>query len=130
MIRKELILFCVAGTLGFVVDVAVLYSLLALDAGFYVGRVVSFLLAAFTTWQFNRRYTFPSRQAAVSGWSEWMRYLYAMTLGAAINYLAYVSTLQLVPMAWWLPMFGVAMGSVCGLVVNFLLARQWVFKSS
>ena len=128
MIRRQLLLFSMAGIVGLVVDVAVLYAALSLGAGFYGGRVISFLAAAFTTWLVNRRFTFTAPEA-LPLWKEWLRYLYAMTFGAIVNYLAYVATLHLLPMAWWLPMLGVAVGSVCGLFVNFFLARQWVFKS-
>ena len=129
MIRRQFVLFVAAGTLGFVVDAAVLYAALALGAGFYGGRVISFLAAAFTTWQVNRRFTFTDRGAATPLWREWFRYLYAMTFGALVNYFAYVMTLHALPMAWWVPLAGVAVGSVCGLFVNFVLARQWVFRS-
>ena len=129
MIRRQFVLFSVAGTVGFGVDVAVLYSLLALGAGFYAGRVLSFLVAAFVTWHINRRFAFAGREPLASAWSQWARYLSAMVVGALVNYGAYVAILQALAARWWVPMLGVAVGSVCGLAVNFLLARQWVFKS-
>jgi putative flippase GtrA len=129
MIRRQLVLFSIAGTLGFVVDAGVLYAAIAAGTGFYAGRVVSFLCAAFSTWLFNRRFTFPHADPAASWWSQWLRYLYAMSFGAVVNYLAYVVVLHALARAWWAPLAGVAVGSLSGLAVNFVLARQWVFKS-
>jgi putative flippase GtrA len=128
VIGRQFALFSVAGIVGFAVDVAVLYCAVALGGGLYLGRVASFLAAAFTTWQFNRYFTFP-RGTPPPVWKEWGRYLSAMTFGAIVNYIAYAVTLRVLSTAWWVPMLGVAVGSVCGLFVNFLLARQWVFKS-
>ena len=49
--------FCVAGTLGFIADVAVLW--LVLDhLGLYLGRVVSFMVAVTVTWVVNRHLAF------------------------------------------------------------------------
>src|SRR6185437_12886929 len=59
--RRQFLRFALAGVVGFVVDAAVLYALLALGLGYYLGRVFSFLAAAFTTWQINRRHTFAAR---------------------------------------------------------------------
>ena len=48
---RQLASFLVAGALGFLVDVAVLYAALALGAGWILGRLLSFLAAASFTWQ-------------------------------------------------------------------------------
>ena len=45
--HRQFLRFALAGTLGFVVDVGVLYRMLALGLGYYLGRAVSFLTAAF-----------------------------------------------------------------------------------
>ncbi|WP_408161241.1 GtrA family protein [Caballeronia jiangsuensis] len=68
--QREFLRFDFAGVVGFVVDAGVLYAALSLGCGPYLGRVISFLCAAFVTWQINRRITF-ARRATISPWREW-----------------------------------------------------------
>jgi putative flippase GtrA len=123
---RQLGSFAVAGALGFLVDVAVLYGALALGAGWIAGRLLSFLAAAGFTWRFNRRFTFTPTD---SPWREWWRYLASMALGMLINFIVYSAVLSLLPPAWWSPAFAVGCGSVAGLAVNFANAKLFVFKS-
>jgi putative flippase GtrA len=123
---RQLGSFAIAGTLGFLVDVAVLYAALALGAGRVGGRALSFLAAATVTWRFNRRYTF---DATDSPWREWVRYLASMAAGMLINFIVYTVALSLLPPAWWSPAFAVACGSGAGMAVNFASAKLFVFKS-
>lgn len=123
---RQLGSFALAGTLGFVVDVGVLYGAMALGAGWILGRLLSFVAAAYSTWRFNRRFTFA---ATASPWREWWRYLASMTGGMLVNFLVYSLALSLLPAAWWAPGLAVGCGSAAGLVVNFASARLLVFKS-
>lgn len=123
---RQFLRFALAGVVGFVVDAAVLYAALGLGLGYYLGRVLSFLAAAFTTWQINRRYTFRP-QAAEDRFREWLRYLLAMLGGGVINYGVYALIIYNAPRGSWTPLLAVAAGSVAGLVVNFLSAKFWVF---
>lgn len=123
---RQLASFAIAGALGFVVDVAVLYAALGLGAGHVAGRLLSFLAAATFTWRFNRRHTFA---ATASPWREWLRYLASMAAGMLLNFIVYTAALSLLPPAWWGPALGVACGSAAGLVVNFAGAKLFVFKT-
>ncbi|PZQ73774.1 MAG: GtrA family protein [Variovorax paradoxus] len=123
---RRLALFAVAGVLGLIVDVGVLY-LLAPWLGWYGARVLSFLGAATATWAFNRRFTFAVDRPA-SLWREYVSYVVAMLGGAAVNYAVYVLTLHSVE-GPWAAALGVALGSLCGMVVNYLSARHLVFRS-
>jgi putative flippase GtrA len=120
--------FLIAGTLGFLVDVGVLYGALALGAGLAAGRVLSFLVAATATWLFNRRYTFTPADGPL--WREWLRYLSVMLVGMLVNMAAYTVTLWLVHEGpWWRPALAVAAGSCAGLLVNFVNAKRFVYTS-
>jgi putative flippase GtrA len=119
--------FVVAGVLGLVVDVVVLY-LLAPLLGWYVARVLSFLAAATATWSMNRRFAFADGARHESLLREYLSYLGAMLGGAAVNYTAYVLTLHWLD-GRWVAALGVALGSLSGLTVNFLSARYLVFKA-
>lgn len=126
---QRLLRFGLAGVLGFAVDAGVLY-LLAPWLGWYAARLASFWAAASATWLFNRRYTFADGAAARGAGRarEYARYLLAMLGGAAVNYGLYVLTLRSLPPAAWVPLAGVALGSIGGLGVNFASARWLIFR--
>lgn len=126
--RTELLRFGAAGVAGLAADVLVLYAALALGAGAYGGRVLSFLAAVWVTWQINRRYTFADR-AALSPWRQWWRYLGAMLGGGAVNYAAYSAVIGFGPAGPLLPLAGVMCGSLAGMAVNFIGAKFFVFKA-
>ena len=125
---RALLLFGVAGVVGLVVDVSVLYAL-APWLGWYAARVVSFVAAASATWALNRRYAFSDQASAQSVVAQYFAYLFAMLGGAALNYGVYALTLH------WLPLsgaaaIGVALGSLAGLSANFLSARHLIFGTN
>ena len=128
-LHSEFIRFAVAGAIGFAVDAGILYAALALGCGPYVGRVISFICAAFATWQINRRITFEAN-TNVSLWREWCQYLAAMSLGGLCNYAAYAVALHVLPHGAASPLLAVAVGSIAGMFVNFATAKLWVFKAA
>lgn len=128
--RRTFWLFCIGGVAGFAVDSAVLY-LMAPVLGWYAARVVSFICAATATWWFNRRFTFVDAERtarAADTLRQYVKYLGSMTLGGLVNYLTYVMALRWLdgPLA---PLFGVALGSGAGLLLNFSVARWLIFKA-
>lgn len=126
---RQLLLFGVAGTLGFLVDAGVVSLLVnVLDWNPYLARLVSFLCAVATTFVFNRAYTFAATDASGTLAQQAGRYLLAMTGGFVVNYGAYAVLVHYVALAREWPVIGVAVGSVLGLVVNFVSSRYWVFK--
>ncbi|HEY0201791.1 MAG TPA: GtrA family protein, partial [Burkholderiaceae bacterium] len=124
--RQQFLLFAVAGVLGLLVDVAVLYAVAPL-LGWYAARVLSFLSAASFTWWFNRRWTFTQPASRDPIFKQYAKYLASMAIGGCVNYAVYAATLH------WLHMpgaalLGVALGSVAGMGFNFLCARYIVFR--
>ena len=124
---SQFLRFGIAGGIGFVVDVAVLYLALAAGADFYLGRGVSFLCAVFATWQVNRNFAFKA-SGSMSAWQEWWRYLLAMLGGGVINYLCSALAVMLLPPGALVPMLGVAIGSIAGMSVNFISSKLFVFR--
>lgn len=127
---RQFALFCIAGGLAFLVD-AGLVQLLAgwLDVDPYLARLLSFLAAVTTTWLFNRSITFSA--AAGRGQAlvvEWLRYVVSQLGGFTVNFAVYAVLVWAVPLVRQWPVLGVAAGSVAGLVVNFLLAKRYVFQ--
>jgi putative flippase GtrA len=129
--RKELVRFAAAGAAGFVVDAGLLYVALWLGAGYFIGRLLSFLCAVWVTWQINRNITFGAhRDASSSAWTEWWRYLAAMSVGGAVNYAIYSIVLLVAPKGVLVPLYAVGAGALVGILVNFAGARFWVFRRS
>ena len=128
VIGRQFVRFAIVGTVGFVVDASVLYFCLHIAGlGLYSGRLVSYLVAATTTWYLNRKFTFTESDGSAPT-HQWARFVVVNGLGGLINYGTYsfVVTYWLAgPMA---PLIGVAAGSVTGLGVNFTASRLFVFK--
>jgi putative flippase GtrA len=127
-VARQLVLFGVGGTIGFIVDAGVLQLLvsgLAWDR--FSGRLISFLCAATTTWLFNRHYTFSGiRRHSLFG--EWSRYVFAMSGGFACNFTTYTTLVLWFNLDRQYLILGVAAGSIAGLGVNFLASRYWVYR--
>ncbi|KVH51156.1 GtrA family protein [Burkholderia diffusa] len=124
---SKLVRFTLVGVVGFVVDIGVLEAALRLGAGYFIGRLLSFLSAVWVTWQLNKRLTF-SGSRTESPWRQWWRYLAAMSFGGALNYGVYSAVVLSFPRLPYVAMLGVALGSLSGLLANFTSARWWVFR--
>jgi putative flippase GtrA len=126
-ITAQFLRFAIVGTVGFVVDAAVLYALIyGLGAGPYLGRLASFLAAASMTWLLNRRFTFPDtrRQPAHRQWTVFVAF---MALGGLLNYGTYALVVTLAPDYPVTPLLAVAAGALAGLALNFTTSRLFVF---
>lgn len=119
--------FGIAGGIGFVIDVLVLYIAIALGSGVFPGRAISFLCATFATWQVNRNFAFAASRT-ISAWAEWWRYVLAVLGGGLVNYLLFSLAVATLPPSPLLPMVSVAIGSVGGMVVNFISTKVLVFR--
>lgn len=123
---NEFFRFALTGVGAFLVDALFLTGFLALGAGFYVGRLLSWLAAATFSWRINRQWTF--RAVTKSGaWREWLRFLLANAVGGLVNFSVYALSLHWVSGLRELPVIAVAAGSVAGLAINYSLSRCWVF---
>lgn len=128
---RQLLRFGAVGIAGLVIDVAVLEAALALGAGFYGGRTLSFLAAASGTWLLNRLWTFRSETARANRGlaGEWARYVALMLAGGSVNYAVYALCIETSAQARTWPALAVAAGSLAGMVVNYASARWLVFRS-
>ncbi len=127
-VMAQLLRFGLVGTLGFLVDAATLYVLLALGASYFWGRLGAFLVAMCTTWLCNRSFTFSASKRA-SRWKEWRVYCVAMSGGALINLGVSMAMLSTLEYRAWLPAAAVAAGSLAGMALNFISAKYWVFTA-
>jgi putative flippase GtrA len=128
VVTRQFVAFSAVGTFGFLVDAVVLHLAMSqLGAGLYDGRVISYLVAASSTWALNRRYTFATRRSSNRA-REWVRFLAANAMGGLVNYATYAAlvTFHDTVAAW--PVIGVAIGSIAGLLFNFVGSRYLVFR--
>ena len=122
----EVLRFGAVGVIGFLVDAGVLTLGMALGTGPWLGRALSYLAAASTTFALNRAWTFQSR-ASGDPLRQWLLWLLVNLVGFACNYGTYAALLLWVPLVAAHPVLGVAAGSLAGLAGNFLLSRRFVF---
>ena len=127
MLSRELFYFAIAGVIGLIVDVAVLYLLRDWIGPFY-GRALSFFAAVFATWLVNRAFTFQSRPSGLSRTREFTTYLTLMLAGGVVNYVTYSGLVLWSETLREHLFLGVAAGSVAGMAVNFLTARFLLFR--
>ena len=117
--------FCLVGTIGFVVDAAVLTLLVnGLDWHQYAGRALSFPIAVTSTWLLNREWTFARTGNARA---ECSRYFSVQTVGALINLATYAAIIETVPRLGTIPAVPLAAGSALALLFNFIASRRLVF---
>jgi putative flippase GtrA len=124
---KQLVAFGLVGVIGFVIDSGTLYLARLAGLGLIVGRVISYLTAATSTWLLNRRFTFVSKNDH-QPLREWALFMLSQLAGAAFNLGLYASLVTSNPMVAAHPVLGVAAGSLAGMLVNFFVARKFVFK--
>jgi len=122
----EFFRFGVVGVVGFVVDSVVLTVAIALGLGPWLGRALSYLLGASTTFTLNRAWTYRSAPRDAVG-RRWAIFLAVNLIGFACNYGAYAALITSVPLVAANPVLGVAAGSLAGMVGNFFLSRRFVF---
>lgn len=127
---RQLVRYVAVGGIGFAVDAGALALLLGTGAaGPYLGRVVSYLVAATVTWLLHRRFTFPGAERSRRG-RQWLLFIVVNTLGAALNYGVYAALVAGTATVAREPVLGVAAGSVIALAFNFLANRAWVFRAA
>lgn len=120
--------FSLVGIGGFIVDAGVLL-LLNTIVGLYWGRLISFALAVITTWLLNRSFTFDASNTHKSMRKEFGQYFMAMIVGGSANYGVYAGLVYYIDLLKQWPIIGVAIGSIVGLLINFSLAKNWIFSS-
>jgi putative flippase GtrA len=126
--RRRFFRFAFIGVIGFGVDAAaVAVFVRLLGVGPYQARLGSYFFAVATTWWLNRRFTFHSTSPPGR---EFVAFLVANAFGAMINLLVYAAIIAWRGAGGWMPVIGVAAGSLAGLSTNFLLSSKVVFAKS
>lgn len=125
---KEIFLFGLAGVVGYFVDVAVTI-LLEPIMGVYIARVPGFMAAVTATWLLNRSLTFKSRPSKYKKiYKEYLHYITLMIGGLAMNYAAYAVSVTLLPDSFYKIYMAVAIGSLAGMMINYLTSRKYIYN--
>ena len=128
-LHQQFFRFCIIGTVGFLVDVSILYYLRNAGFDLYSARAFSFVIAVSWSWFGNRFYTFrtPSSSGQQLG-GEWAKYLGAMLMGGLVNYGVYAILITAFALFREHPWLGVVFGTGAGLLINFTMARRILFR--
>jgi putative flippase GtrA len=105
---------------------AVVYGLRD-SAGLYLTGLIAWLAAATVTWMLNRSWTFRGPHS-VGFYLQWLRFLGANSIGGVLYYAVYAGLVASCARCEAQPVIAVAAGSLVGLVANFTLCRQVVFR--
>ncbi len=109
--------FAFVGGMGFILDAAVLKTMIFVGLGPTLGRVVSIVAAVTFTWFLHRTLTFAVQKRPT--WSEYGHFVLSSLLGMMINYAIYwVATYLGVPL-----LIALAMGTLVAAVFNYLRYR-------
>jgi len=121
----EFFLYCIGGSLGFIMDAGIVYLFKAYSVNPFLARIISITVALTGTWVYHRTVTFqPSGRRILS---ELGRYYVSNALGAIFNYIVYSAWLLIFTPKNLLPALAVA--SIAALAVNYGMARYFVFST-
>ncbi len=123
---SELGRFCLVGASGVLVNLSVFQGALGLGAPLLPASALAFLVAASSNFALNRAWTFgggPSREGTTT---RWAKFLGASAAGLGAN-LTLLYALTEWSGIWYLA--GQLAGIAAGTLLNFQLARSWVFAA-
>jgi putative flippase GtrA len=114
----QVLRFAIVGGLAFLLDAAILQTLVGLGFGPVAGRVFSLSAAVTATWLLNRTLTFTTPRRP--SWREFAHYVLVSLIGMLINYAVYSAGIFLhVPL-----LVALAIGTIAGATFNFFRYRQ------
>ena len=129
-IPRRFIVFGLVGTAGYIVDVAVLQSLVWSGSSPFAGQAIAFFVAATATWYLNRTFTFRDNKNDMHGFRQWLIYLATMLVGFALNYGVYAALISQGGI-WRANLYlAVAAGTLAGLCFNFPASKYFVFRAN
>jgi putative flippase GtrA len=117
--------FIWVGIAAFIVN-ASLAELIVLKLGPINAQLLAFPPAATVAWWLNRQYTFGSSDKKLH--HEWLQYILANLLGWLLNNTVFLICVLQMDIASRHPSIAVAGGSLAGMLANFAMLRQLVFK--
>ncbi|BFM08413.1 GtrA family protein [Halioxenophilus aromaticivorans] len=117
---KQLLLYSIASSFGFVVDLCA-FVLLSQWLHIYPARLFAFLLSVAFTYEINNRITFTGNG------KRWL-YVLGQCKGFLINFGLFVWVSQALNELAWGDYIAFAVGCFAALLFNFFFARRFVFS--
>jgi putative flippase GtrA len=121
-----LLKFGIIGSLGFVCDNTVVYTMRP-AIGLTAATLLAYFIAATFNWLLNRLWTFRGRGLHHHPFTQWLRFLWANSLGFCLNRGVVFSLFYLFPFSARHPVVALAAGALAGLLSNFKLSQKLVF---
>ena len=123
----QMIRFGISGVAGFLVDagiVAICTRTFGMEP--IPSQAAAFSVAVTVTWLINRYWTFAEN--ASDRWvHEFLRYIAANSLGAAVNNVVFSFLILTTVLFRNNPILAVSIGSLAGMVFNFLSSKNLIF---
>ena len=116
--------FLCVGGIGFIIDIAITYLLIALKADPWIARIPAIFFAMLFTWLANRFFTYEFKKNR--SLKEALSYASVSLVVSIFNYAIYVylvySGIQ--------PVVAITIATLCQAILSFNLYRRIVFKKS
>jgi len=123
---KKLIRFAIAGGVGFIVDAGLLALLLHITPlGPFIALLIAIAAAMFTTWMFNRTFTFGRSPHSLA--AEGFRYGSVGVTSALVNYGLYAALLLALPALQ--PLAAMVLATAASMIFSFFGYSRFVFRS-
>jgi putative flippase GtrA len=125
---KEIISFAAVGTVGFVLDAAIVWALINYAAISPIpAKFMAFPCAVTVTWLLNRNSTFKANQQS-NYLKEWLLYIQINSIGTFANNLSFIVLVSINTFLYENPIVTVAIGSIFGMLFNYFGSKYWVFN--
>lgn len=125
-LAMQFIRFGAVGLVGLAIDTATVYGLRQ-PLGLYGAGIVAYPAAATGNWVLNRWWTFPGRGAGPAH-RQWALFMAANLVGFVLNRGTYGLLVTFVDAAAAQPVIATTGGAIAGMLVNFSLSRNLVFR--
>ena len=126
LMAVQMLQFGVIGTTGFCWYTAIEYAVTPY-IGPYIGGLIGFLISATSNWLLNRYWTF-RHLPRTSFFRQWVKFLAANIVGAAVNLGINFTLIATVPFCREYLIVPIAIGTLCGMVFNYSASRRLVFR--
>lgn len=118
------------------IDIGLLYLLIATGLSAYIARIPSFLAAMTAGYILNRYFTFHHLETGRALWHSLVRHYSVHSVGGAINYGVFSATLIIgqqmggeIAASATLPFVAVWVGGIFGMCFNFFFSKKMVFDN-
>lgn len=120
--------FAMVGCAGLATDAA-LFLLLTQGAGLplFPSRALAFVPATVVTWLLNRGLVFRTAGGPRRKREEYLRHFGVQSIGILVNFATFYAAVRLGLGLRSAQLVPLAIGSLCGMVINYLGARRFVY---